>query len=144
MRSSILALIVAAAAAAGSLATVAAQQQIQKSTVWAWTPEDAKPNAWGAARQVIRAPTPTLDELEIHISTLQPGKASHPPHQHPNEELIIVREGTLDTSQNGVIRRADTGAIIFHSSNDWHNVTNVGSTPATYYVINWKSERGSK
>lgn len=137
MRCFRLAILIATAAAAGSAATLIAQKQIQTSTVWEWTPADAKPNAWGSARQVVRAPTPTLGELEIHISTLDPGKSSHAPHQHVNEEILIVKEGTLDTSQNGVTRRAGTGSIIFHSSNDWHNVTNVGQTPATYYVINW-------
>ena len=56
-----------------------------------------------------------------------------------NEELIIVKEGTLDTFQSGVTRRVGTGGIIFHASNEPHNVTNVGTTPATYFVINWKT-----
>ena len=139
-----LAALVVAVAAASSIATVVAQKQIQKSTVFEWSAADTKPNEWGAVRQVVRSPTPTLDELEIHISTLKPGLSSHAPHQHVNEELLILKEGTLDTSQNGVIRRVGPGGIIFHSSNDMHNVTNVGTTPATYYVVNWKVPGQSK
>ncbi len=31
------------------------------------------------------------------------------------------------------------GSIIFHSSNDLHNIRNAGSTPATYHVIQWRA-----
>jgi len=89
-------------------------------------------------RDVMRAPTPTLDELEMHITTLNPGQVSHPPHQHPEEELLIVREGTVETLQNGKASRLGPGSIIFHSSNDLHNIRNVGTTPATYHVIQWR------
>src|ERR1044071_5423128 len=124
-------------AALSSLATVAAQKRVQKSTVYEWTTTDTKPNEWGAVRQVMRTPTPTLDELEIHISTLAPGKSPHAPHQHQHEELLIVKDGTLETFQSGATRRVGPGGIIFQASNELHNVTNVGSTPATYFVIGW-------
>jgi len=134
-----LALLVVSVAAASSVGTVVAQKTLQKSTVYDWAPRDAKPNDWGAVRQVMRAPTPTLDELEIHISTLAPGKSPHAPHQHQHEELLILKEGTLETFQNGATRRVGVGGIIFQASNEMHNVNNVGSTPATYYVIGWTS-----
>jgi quercetin dioxygenase-like cupin family protein len=107
-------------------------------------PPAAKANAWGAVRQVMRDPTPTLDELEIHISTLDAGKSPHAPHQHPNEELLIVKEGTLETFQSGATPRVGPGGIIFQASNELHNVTNIGSTPATYYVISWTVGGGAK
>jgi quercetin dioxygenase-like cupin family protein len=132
-----LAVLVVSVAAASSIATLVAQNAVQKSTVYDWLPGAAKPNDWGAVRQVMRAPTPTLDELEIHISTLAPGKSPHAPHQHQHEELLIVKDGTLETFQNGATRRVGSGGIIFQASNELHNVTNVGSTPATYYVIGW-------
>jgi XRE family transcriptional regulator, regulator of sulfur utilization len=132
-----LVLIVVSVAAASSIVTLVAQNAVQKSTVYDWAPGEAKPNDWGAVRQVMRAPTPTLDELEIHISTLAPGKSPHAPHQHQHEELLILKEGTLETFQSGATRRVGPGGIIFQASNELHNVTNVGSTPATYYVIGW-------
>src|SRR5262245_39566475 len=131
------ALLLVVTAVLSSLGTLAAQKQLQKSTVYPWSTADTKPNEWGAVRQVMRAPTPTLDELEIHISTLAPGKSPHAPHQHQHEELLILKEGTLETFQSGTTRRVSAGGIIFQASNELHNVTNVGSTPATYYVIGW-------
>src|SRR5438876_3859300 len=130
-----LALLIVSVAAASSLATVVAQTHVQKSTVYAWSDADTKPNDWGAVRQVMRAPTPTLDELEIHISTLAPGKSPHAPHQHQHEELLIVKDGTLETFQSGTTRRVGPGGIIFQASNQPHNLTNRGQPPATYHVI---------
>ena len=114
------------------------QKHVQNSTVYEWATADTKPNEWGAVRQVMRTPTPTLDELEIHISTLAPGKSPHAPHQHQHEELLIIKEGTLETFQSGVTRKVGPGGIIFQASNELHNVTNVGTTPATYFVIGWE------
>jgi mannose-6-phosphate isomerase-like protein (cupin superfamily) len=99
----------------------------------------AKPNAKGEVRTVVRAPTMTLDELEIHITTLKPGEESHPPHQHPNEELLIIREGTVEALVAGEHKRIGPGSLIFQASNQLHNIRNVGDTPATYHVINWKT-----
>jgi quercetin dioxygenase-like cupin family protein len=132
-----LAVLIVLVSVASSLATLAAQKHVQKSTVYEWSTVDTKANDWGAVRQVMRTPTPTLDELEIHISTLAPGKSPHAPHQHAHEELLIVKEGTLETFQSGATRRVGPGGIIFQASNELHNVTNVGSTPATYFVIGW-------
>ena len=130
--------IALAAALLGMVGTLTAQKQIQRSTVFDWTKLEAKTTQSGTRRDVMRAPTPTLDELEIHITTLNVGQTSHPPHQHVEEELLIVREGTVETLQNGKASRLGPGSVIFHSSNDLHNIRNVGSTPATYHVIQWK------
>jgi len=132
-----LSLLVVSVAAASSVATLVAQRHVQKSTVYEWTASGTTPNEWGAVRQVMRTPTPTLEELEIHISTLAPGKSPHAPHQHQHEELLIIKEGTLETFQSGATRRVGPGGIIFQASNELHNVTNVGSTPSTYFVIGW-------
>ena len=137
-----LAALLVSVAGASSLATLAAQKHVQKSTVYEWSTKDTKPNEWGAVRQVMRTPTPTLDELEIHISTLAPGKSPHAPHQHEHEELLIVKEGTLETFQSGATRRVGPGGIIFQASNELHNVTNVGTTPATYFVVGWTIPHG--
>jgi XRE family transcriptional regulator, regulator of sulfur utilization len=137
------AILVVTAAAFGSIATTLAQKQVQKSTVFAWDSTNT-PNDWGGVRRVVRAPTPTLKELEIHVSTLDAGKSPHAPHKHEYEEILIVKEGTLETFQSGTKRRVGPGGIIFQASNELHNVTNVGSSPATYFVVEWTVPRGSK
>lgn len=142
-----LAIIVVCSAALGAAATLTAQKAQKHplhSTVFDWTTAETKPNSWGAVRQVMRDPTPTLEELEIHISTLNPGQVPHPPHQHQHEELLILKEGTLETFQSGATRRVGPGGIIFQASNEMHNVKNVGQTPATYFVIGWTTHDAPK
>ena len=126
--------------AAGMLIAVPArtEEPVLGSLAITWEEIQARPGG-GRARQVLRQPTATLDELEMHVTWLPAGQASHAPHSHPNEEVIIIREGTLDAFQNGKTTRVGPGAILFMASNQPHNVTNVGDTTAVYHVINWSS-----
>ncbi len=90
-------------------------------------------------RSFFRTPTATLNELELHVTTLNPGQASHPPHRHPNEELVIIKEGTVEALVQGEWKRLGPGSVIFNASNQLHGLKNVGDGPATYHVINWTS-----
>ena len=97
MRTIQMCLIAMTAAIAGSLATLAAQKPVQRSTTFEWAGLEAKPTPIGVRRDVMRAATPTLEELEIHITTLNAGQVSHEPHRHQAEELLIVKEGMVET-----------------------------------------------
>lgn len=107
--------------------------------VWDWTSLEAKATDVGAIRNLVRQPTATLDELEMHVTTLNPGLSSHAPHTHPNEELVIIREGTVEVLSGGTWKRLGPGSVVFNASNSPHALRNVGDTPATYHVINWKT-----
>jgi quercetin dioxygenase-like cupin family protein len=109
------------------------------STAWQWQALAPKKTAVGELREVVRQSTRTLDELEMHITTLNPHTASHAPHTHPNEEMVIVKEGTLQAHVNGKEIVVPAGGVLFFASMQPHAVQNVGDTPATYYVINWAS-----
>jgi XRE family transcriptional regulator, regulator of sulfur utilization len=109
------------------------------SSIFDWNSIEVKPTKVGATRKFFQAPTATLDELECHVTTLNPGEAPHPPHKHPDEELIIVKEGTVESLVNGQIKRVGPGSVIFQASNQMHSIRNVGQTPATYHVIKWNS-----
>jgi quercetin dioxygenase-like cupin family protein len=128
-----------AAFSMAAMAVVSSQSAVMGSTVFDWTTLKAEPNKTGAVRRVVQRPTATLDELEIHITTLMPGETPHPPHQHPAEELLIVKEGTVESLVNGQLQRVGPGSIVFQASNQMHSLRNVGTTPATYHVIQWKS-----
>lgn len=106
------------------------------STVWTWDDSAMRPTGVGARRDIHDGPTRTLDRFECHISRLNAGSASHPPHQHAQEEFIILQDGILDVGINGTVQRIGPGSMFFFASNDWHNVTNAGGTPATYLVFN--------
>jgi XRE family transcriptional regulator, regulator of sulfur utilization len=123
-----------------SVVVVAAQEKsLMRSSAFDWSAITAKPTDVGFVRQFFRAPTATLDELECHVTTLNPGLASHAPHKHPNEELVIIREGTVEALVNGEWKKVGPGSVIFNASNELHALRNVGTSPATYHVINWRS-----
>ncbi|HKF48680.1 MAG TPA: cupin domain-containing protein [Terracidiphilus sp.] len=114
------------------------QEPILGPAVFEW--EDMKPvkNATGDVRSLCKSPTATLEQLEMHVSTLNAGLMSHPPHRHVNEELIILREGECETLSNGKWIRVTPGSVVFNASNSLHGFRNIGTTPAVYHVINWK------
>jgi len=134
--------LVAACAISATLGAVAAVDQgktLIGSAVYNVMAMPATPNKVGAVRQVMRGPTATLEQLEVHVTTLNPGQEPHPPHKHPNEEMLIIREGQLETLSNGEWKRVGPGEVIFNASNVMHGLRNVGTTPAIYHVINWKT-----
>jgi XRE family transcriptional regulator, regulator of sulfur utilization len=137
-REAMLALL-ACAAADKVLAEAAPADEVMGSAVFDWNSIPARTTETGSVRSFCKARTATLDELEIHATTLDPGKASHPPHRHPNEELVIVWQGTLEAFENGEWKHAGPGSVIFSASNQLHGVRNAGAEPAVYHVINWKS-----
>lgn len=129
---------ITAAATPGAFAR-AEQAPVMGSTAFDWNAIPAKPSSSGSVRSFFRARTTTLDELEVHATTLNPGQIPHPPHRHPNEELIVLEQGTLETLTNDVWKRVGSGSVIFNASNQLHGLKNVGAEPAIYHVINWKS-----
>jgi len=131
--------LLGAAVTIAGMTVVSSQQDVMSSTVFDWTTMKADPNKTGSVRRVVRRPTATLDELEIHITTLAPGETPHPPHQHPAEELLVIKEGTVESLVNGQLQRVGPGSVVFQASNQMHTIRNVGDAPATYHVIQWKS-----
>lgn len=132
-------LVAAAVAVCAMIAVVALADSVvapvMKSSVFAWDKLKVESNAHGTRSQVFDGRTATLDRLECHVTTLNPGQAPHPGHQHPEEELLIVKAGTIEAVQNGVTNHVGPGGVIFEASNEYHSLRNTGETPATYYVI---------
>jgi XRE family transcriptional regulator, regulator of sulfur utilization len=116
-----------------------AQNPVMQSSVFDWNSIAVKQTDVGSVRQFFRNPTITLDELECHVTTLNPGLSSHPPHKHANEELVIIREGNVEVLSNGEWKKVGPGSVVFNASNQLHALKNIGTVPAVYHVINWKS-----
>lgn len=134
--------LVALLAACATLSVVTLAQTdkpLMGSSIFDWNTIEAKPTKIGSTRKFFQAPTATLDELECHVTTLNPGASPHAPHKHPDEEVIIVKEGTVESLVNGQTKRVGPGSVIFQASNQLHSIRNVGQTPAVYHVIKWNS-----
>ena len=93
-------------------------------------------------RQVLDGSTTSLTNFEVHTSTLDPGKAPHPPHVHDEqEELIIVKEGTVKITIKGVSKIFGPGSIAFAMPGDEHGIENAGNTQATYFILKYKGKK---
>jgi (S)-ureidoglycine aminohydrolase len=92
-------------------------------------------------RQIMEGSTTSLAAFEGHTSTLEPGKIPHPPHTHADqEELIIVKEGKVKVTINGVSNILGPGSIAYAIPGDNHGIENAGTVPAIYYVFKYKSK----
>lgn len=117
---------------------------VMHSCAFNWAGLKATPTPQGERRAVFDNPTPLLANFECHITTLNPGQSPHPPHHHADEELMVIKEGTLEALQNGKTNVVTTGGIIFEASNEEHGLRNVGTAPATYYVFRFTTDSHAK
>lgn len=132
--------LVTAACTVGGLA-VANQLPLLGPAAFERNSISAKQTAVGSVRSFFTMRTATLEQLEVHETTLNPGKMPHPPHKHPNEEMLVIRQGTVEALVKGEWKRIGPGSVIFNASNQLHGLRNVGTEPAVYTVINFKTEK---
>jgi quercetin dioxygenase-like cupin family protein len=89
----------------------------------------------GTSRAVFDGLTHTGFHVDLHETELAPGAAPHPPHRHEHEEIVMIREGTLEITIEGKVTTAGPGSVVYAASNDLHGWKNIGSTKAEYFVI---------
>ena len=96
-------------------------------------PEGAAPGA--KAYVHFNGPTRQLAVLASGLVTLEPGAQPHPLHRHPEEEIMIVGEGTGEFSIDGIATQVKAGDMVFAESNVLHGVLNTGQTLMVFYFI---------
>lgn len=86
-------------------------------------------------RPILKGKLATGESLEAHETTLPPGGMPHAAHHHVHSEMWLIREGKVELTINGTSHLLQPGSLGFVHSNDEHGVKNVGTTPATYFVV---------
>ena len=134
-------LVVAAISISTTVAGIAIAQSAAKpvmhSSIFQWADLKVLPTKTGERRNVFDAPTPTLSNFECHITTLNPGESPHAPHRHADEEVMILKEGTVAAIQGDQTNIVTAGGIIFEASNELHGMKNIGTNRATYFVLKY-------
>jgi quercetin dioxygenase-like cupin family protein len=105
------------------------------SDLFDWEKLVVTPNAKGVRRAIFEGPTATVDKIHCHSTTLNPGEKSGEPSKHLQEEIIIVKEGTLEANWDGKSKTGGPGSVIFFASGATTFMRNVGTTPCTYIVV---------
>lgn len=112
--------------------------------IYDWDKIEFKKTAKGGTRAIMRSPTQTLLELEMHVTTLNEGEKSHDEHKHHDEEMLIVRYGRVEELIKEKPYQLGPGSLIFLSSDDMHGIRNAGKGPCEYYAIRWITEKTTK
>ncbi len=108
------------------------------ATAIEWNSVQAKTTATGSSRKFLDGPTATLDNLECHASTLKPGAMNHEILERPDDEVIIVKEGTIEAYVVDKWVKIGPGSVIFNARNVPQAIRNVGDGPAMYHVVTFR------
>lgn len=74
------------------------------------------------------------------VAVIKPGQQIHPPHEHAEEEYLMVLEGEGTWSLNGKESPAHAGDLQYAAPWDVHGVTNTGKTPLKFVVWKWNNK----
>jgi quercetin dioxygenase-like cupin family protein len=94
-----------------------------------------RPNGENRSRATLDGLTHGGFPIELHQTELAPGLPPHAPHHHEHEEMIMLREGTLEVTIAGKVSTLGPGSVAFVASNEEHGLRNVGKTRAHYFVL---------
>lgn len=106
------------------------------SRVYSFDSLPVKRSAGGAeTRPVLQGKLPTGEVVELHETTLMPGRMPHPAHKHVHTEFMLIREGSLEFILNGKSEQLGPGGVAYTASGEMHGLKNVGTVPANYFVM---------
>lgn len=118
-----------------------AQVSEVKSSVYQWSDLKVEEEPGRERRSIVKGSTRDFTNMEIHASTLEPGKAPHPSHKHADqEELIIIWKGKLKITINDQSKIVGPGSVAIAMPGDEHGFENGGGESVTYYIIRYKSK----
>ena len=95
------------------------------------------PDAAGDLRVYHQGPTDQLKQMTAGSQRLKAGASPHPPHKHPDEEFMVVAEGTGWIEIEGQRTNVGPGSLMYCAGNKLHAIMNTGKTPLLFYFYKW-------
>jgi quercetin dioxygenase-like cupin family protein len=109
-------------------------------------PPGGKP--W-VATHLFKGRTPNLGWIACHHSVLAPGQVPHPPHQHPEEEILVVLEGASELvipagpdDPSPRVEPVRAGHLVYYPRDQFHTIRNSSAEPVAYLMLKWRQEGG--
>ena len=96
-----------------------------------------KREPFGDLRIYFDGPTGQLKAMTAGSLELKPGMTPHTPHQHPEEEIMLITGGEGEISLDGKITRVAPGSMMYCAAGRLHGVVNTGKTTMTFYFYKW-------
>ena len=82
-------------------------------------------------------PTDQLKTMIAGNLLLDQGVSPHPPHQHPEEEFMLITQGTGEIFCDGKTYQVGPGAMMYCAGNKMHGITNTGTEKMLFYFWKW-------
>lgn len=92
---------------------------------------------FGDLRIFYNGSTEQLKSMTAGSLRLNPGATPHPPHVHPEEEFMVITEGTGEIVVEGKTTKVGPGSMMYCASNKSHGIVNTGKTPMLFYFYKW-------
>ena len=92
---------------------------------------------FGDLRIYFDGSTPQLKTLTAGSLDLKPGMSPHPPHQHPEEEIMLITQGAGEIFLDGKTVPVGPGEMMYCAAGHMHGVTNTGSAPLIFFFYKW-------
>lgn len=103
-----------------------------------WKDVAFQPHDRGGVRRMFDRATAMTTRFEMHVTTLNEGLWSHPPHTHRAAEILLMINNTAQESISGKLRPATVGDLIFLESNVPHAIQNTSKGPCTYFAFQFE------
>ncbi|MCS7023564.1 MAG: cupin domain-containing protein [Bryobacteraceae bacterium] len=94
---------------------------------------------FGELRIYFEGSTDQIRSMTAGSLRLKPGMSPHPPHTHPEEEFLVVTEGTGEIILEGKVTKVGPGAMMYCAANKSHGIVNTGKTPLLFYFYKWQA-----
>jgi quercetin dioxygenase-like cupin family protein len=95
---------------------------------------------WGTLYSYFNRETYGTRDGLAAVAVIKAGREIHPPHQHAEEEYLMVLEGLGTWHLNGQERGAKAGDMLYAAPWDVHGVKNTGKTSLRFVVWKWNSK----
>ena len=111
-----------------------------KTGPWIKDREDAQhiTTPFGEVRIYFKGETDELRLLELLNARINPGLSPHPPHQHPEEELLLVVEGEGEFLLDDRAMPCSAGTMLYAAPGHSHGIKNTGSAPLSVQIFKWQ------
>lgn len=95
---------------------------------------------WGTFYTYFAGQTYGTQDALAGVAVIKPGREIHPPHQHAEEEYLMVTAGAGTWHLNGKAFPAKPGDMLYAAPWDVHGISNTGTEPLTFVVWKWNNQ----
>lgn len=120
--------------------TAPAPSPVQLSAILSEQEAQRQDFDWGTLYTYYQRETSGTRDGLAAVAVIKPGREIHPPHQHAEEEYLMILEGQGTWHLNGRERSAKPGDMQYAAPWDMHGVKNTGTVPLRFVVWKWNSK----